>query len=164
MVRLRRFSISASVRSILSRASAASFASASTDPSSGSSGMTYGLETTGSGPWAWFTGSSFSRLGSVIDYPLENRLGRMERCWPGYRALGAENQAPGLPRPMLPGCTKSARLAEARSSTKDPANDTRGIIHGRNYPCIVEPGGSDDTENAHNVTGGIAVGRDNGGR
>jgi hypothetical protein len=39
LVRLRRFSISASVRNILSRDSAASLASASTDPTSGSSGM-----------------------------------------------------------------------------------------------------------------------------
>jgi hypothetical protein len=52
----------------------------------------YGLETTGSG--AGLTGSSFGRLGSVIDCLLEKQQGiNGEDGWPGYRALAAKNQA-----------------------------------------------------------------------
>src|SRR3981081_605197 len=148
-VRLRRFSISARVRSILSRDSAASFASASAAPSSGSSGMMYGLETTGSGACAGFTGSSFCRLGSVIDCLLEIDGDRGGRCWGGISCFKRRKSSATGP-------------VQVRSPAQHPADNARGVIHRRDDPGIVEPRWPDHAENADNMTRAIVVGGNNG--
>src|SRR6202022_1447373 len=50
------------------------------------------------------------------------------------------------------------------SSAQHPADDARCIIHRRNDPGIVKPRRPDHAENADDMTRGIAVGRDDGGR
>src|SRR5665213_2244257 len=56
------------------------------------------------------------------------------------------------------------RTLWAASTAQYPADDARGVIHRRDHPRIIKPGRPDHAENADDMAGGVAIGRDNGGR
>ena len=48
------------------------------------------------------------------------------------------------------------------SAAQDAAHDAGGIVNCRYDPRIIEPGGADHSQNAHDMAGGVAIGCDDG--